>query len=91
MVRNDPFGTPPSYEALVGTLTGMYSRRINLQHRLVYMVREGEVERDGSTFQGVVKVVRMWTHYEDLRRVGFNVGLLPPEQSVKKGRAQPSC
>lgn len=55
LVEDDPFQTPPTYEKLVGDLTGAYSRRINIQHRLVYQVLEKE---------RVVKVLRMWTHYE---------------------------
>ena len=51
----NPFQTPPRYEKLVGDLTGAYSRRINIHHRLVYQVLE--VRR-------IVKVIRMWTHYE---------------------------
>lgn len=51
----NPFLTPPRYEKLVGDLTGAYSRRINIQHRLVYQVLED---------QRTVKVIRMWTHYE---------------------------
>lgn len=51
----DPFQTPPPYEKLVGDLLGFYSRRINRQHRLVYAVYPEEQ---------VVKVLRMWTHYE---------------------------
>ena len=51
----DPFRNPPPYEKLVGDLAGAYSRRINLQHRLVYQVLKE---------QRVVKVIRMWTHYE---------------------------
>jgi toxin YoeB len=51
----DPFASPPRYEKLVGDLAGCYSRRINIQHRLVY-----EVLADGH----VVHVLRMWTHYE---------------------------
>ncbi|HTU46014.1 MAG TPA: Txe/YoeB family addiction module toxin [Bryobacteraceae bacterium] len=51
----DPFQTPPSFEKLVGDLAGAYSRRINIQHRLVY-----EVIAEERT----VKVIRMWTHYE---------------------------
>ncbi len=51
----DPFMNPPPYEMLVGDLDGAYSRRINIQHRLVY-----QVLRD----QRIVKVIRMWTHYE---------------------------
>ncbi len=51
----DPFQNPPSYEKLVGDLEGAYSRRINIQHRLVYEVFKKEK---------VVRVLRMWTHYE---------------------------
>jgi toxin YoeB len=51
----DPFQRPPPYEKLVGDLAGAYSRRINIQHRLVY-----EVHAD----QGIVRVLRLWTHYE---------------------------
>ncbi|PXA03059.1 Txe/YoeB family addiction module toxin [Coraliomargarita sinensis] len=52
----DPFRQPPDYEALVGDLSGTYSRRTNIQHRLVYQVYEEEK---------AVKVLRMWTHYGD--------------------------
>ncbi len=55
ILKEDPFKTPPAYEKLVGDLKGAYSRRINIQHRLVYQVLENE---------RVVKVLRMWTHYE---------------------------
>lgn len=51
----DPFQNPPPYEKLVGDLAGAYSRRINIQHRLVYEVFVKE---------RVVRVLRMWTHYE---------------------------
>ncbi len=51
----NPFQNPPPYEKLVGDLAGAYSRRINIQHRLVYQVLEE---------QHVVKVLRMWSHYE---------------------------
>jgi len=51
----DPFQNPPPYEKLVGDLSGAYSRRINIQHRLVYEV---------FTKEHVVRVLRMWTHYE---------------------------
>ena len=54
ILRNNPFQNPPPYEKLVGDLAGAYSRRINIQHRLVYQVYE-DVR--------VVKVLRMWTHY----------------------------
>lgn len=51
----DPFQNPPAYEKLVGDLAGAYSRRINIQHRLVYEV---------FTKERVVRVLRLWTHYE---------------------------
>jgi len=55
ILKEDPYKTPPPFEKLVGDLTGAYSRRINIQHRLVY-----QVHPDAKT----VKVLRMWTHYE---------------------------
>jgi Txe/YoeB family toxin of toxin-antitoxin system len=54
-IAEDPFATPPRFEKLVGDLAGCYSRRINIQHRLVYEVLPDE---------GVVHILRMWTHYE---------------------------
>jgi Txe/YoeB family toxin of toxin-antitoxin system len=55
LLREDPFQNPPPDEKLVGDLSGAYSRRINLQHRLIY-----QILKDVHT----VKVIRMWTHYE---------------------------
>ncbi len=55
LLAEDPFRNPPAFEKLVGDLKGAYSRRINIQHRLVYQVLEEEQ---------VVKVLRLWTHYE---------------------------
>ena len=55
IVAQNPFQTPPPYEKLVGDLTGAYSRRINVQHRLVYQVYRKE---------RTVKVLRIWSHYE---------------------------
>lgn len=55
VIKENPFQNPPSYEKLVGDLNGAFSRRINIQHRLVYQVLADEK---------VVKVIRMWTHYE---------------------------
>lgn len=66
-VREDPFKVPPRYEALVGNLSGLYSRRISLQHRFVYEAIKEEIERDGALYEGAVKVVRMWTHYDGVR------------------------
>ena len=54
LIESDPFVDPPPFEALVGDLQGAYSRRINIQHRLVYEVLEKE---------RLVKVLRLWTHY----------------------------
>lgn len=55
LLSRNPFETPPPFEKLLGDLAGAYSRRINIQHRLVYEVLEKE---------HAVKVLRMWTHYE---------------------------
>ncbi len=55
VLSDDPFKSPPPFEKLVGDLSGAYSRRINIQHRLVYQVLEDDK---------IVKVIRMWTHYE---------------------------
>ena len=66
VVRVDPFGTPPAYEGLVGSLAGLHSRRINIWHRLVYSVDATPVDLDGMSYEGTVKVVRMWTHYESV-------------------------
>ena len=55
ILKENPFQTPPRYEKLFGDLSGAYSRRINIQHKLVYQILEDE---------GIVKVIRMWTHYE---------------------------
>ncbi|MFZ4674969.1 MAG: Txe/YoeB family addiction module toxin [Nodosilinea sp.] len=55
IVRSNPYQNPPPYEKLVGDLAGAYSRRINIQHRLVYEVIDVEQ---------TVKILRLWTHYE---------------------------
>ena len=55
VLRRDPYQSPPPYEKLVGDLSGAHSRRINIQHRLIYQVLD-----DIRT----VKIIRMWTHYE---------------------------
>ncbi len=55
IIRENPFQTPPGYEKLIGNLQGLYSRRINQQHRLVYEVFEREQ---------IVKVISLWSHYE---------------------------
>ena len=55
VLRRDPYSKNPTYEKLIGDLTGAFSRRINIQHRLVYQVFEKD---------RIVKIIRMWTHYE---------------------------
>jgi toxin YoeB len=55
ILERNPFETPPPHEKLIGDLSGAYSRRINIQHRLVFQVIESD---------RVVKVIRMWTHYD---------------------------
>jgi toxin YoeB len=55
IIRENPYQNPPPYEKLVGDLSGAYSRRINIQHRLVYQPYEAKK---------IVKVIRLWTHYE---------------------------
>lgn len=55
VVRENPFRNPPPYEKLVGDLNGAYSRRLNVQHRLIYQVYEQEQ---------IIKIISLWTHYE---------------------------
>ena len=67
IIMVDPFQKPPRYEKLLGDLQGNISRRINLQHRLVYDVidnKENLLSPDGTPYDGIVRVKRMWTHYE---------------------------
>lgn len=54
ILRENPYQTPPPFEKLIGDLSGAYSRRINIQHRLIYQIIDDEK---------AVKVIRMWTHY----------------------------
>ena len=55
IIKENPYKTPPTYEKLMGDLTGAYSRRINIKHRLVYEVLEEEK---------TVKIISLWTHYD---------------------------
>jgi len=55
IIKENPYQNPPPYEKLIGDLSGSYSRRINIQHRLVYQVYEEEK---------TIKVIRLWSHYE---------------------------
>ena len=65
-IRQNPYKTPPSLEKLKGC-EDTYSRRINIQHRLVYQIlpnRDNEKDVNGVPYQGIIKLLRMWTHYE---------------------------
>jgi len=67
IIKNNPYQNPPAYEKLQGDLKGSYSRRINKQHRMVYDVLpndDGLKDNSGMLYKGIVKVIRMWTHYE---------------------------
>lgn len=68
IIRNDPFKIPPPYEGLVGNLDGFYSRRINIKHRLVYQVYGDKIEIDNTEYEGTIKIVRMWTHYDGMSK-----------------------
>lgn len=57
LIKENPYQTPPPYEKLSGDLKGLYSRRINIQHRLVYQVFETEK---------IIKIISLWSHYENL-------------------------
>lgn len=57
VIRKNPFQNPPPYERLVGDLDGMYSRRINIQHRLVYQVIEDKK---------IIRILSLWSHYENV-------------------------
>lgn len=63
----NPFQNPPPYEVLVGNLSGFYSRRINLQHRLVYEVYNEPFVENAIEYEGMVQIARMWTHYDAIR------------------------
>lgn len=66
IIRQNPFQNPPYYEKLKG-YDDVYSRRINIQHRLVYQILpndNNEIDKNGNPYQGIIKIIRMWTHYE---------------------------
>ena len=64
IMKKNWFQNPPSYEKLVGNLQGYCSRRINIQHRIVFQVIEEPNIHEGIEYEGYVKIIRMWTHYE---------------------------
>ena len=67
IVRVNPFQNPPPYEALVGNLSGLFSRRLNIQHRFVYQVYSEKLIEESIEYEGTVKIVRMWSHYDNLQ------------------------
>ena len=67
IIKNNPYQNPPAYEKLQGDLKGLYSRRINKQHRILYGVlpnTENLLDENDVPYKGIVKIIRMWTHYE---------------------------
>ena len=67
IMKRNPYQNPPPYEKLKGDLKGSLSRRINKQHRIIYDVLpndENLKDENGELYKGIIKVIRMWTHYE---------------------------
>ena len=67
IIKRNPYQNPPAYEKLQGDLKGSYSRRINKQHRILYDVLpniENLLDENDVPYKGIVKIIRMWTHYE---------------------------
>ena len=67
IIKINPLQSPPEYEKLLWDLRGCFSRRINVQHRLVYEVYENTenlLSPDGKPYDGIIRIIRMWTHYE---------------------------
>lgn len=60
IIKNNPYQSPPIYEKLTGEMSEYYSRRINIQHRLVYQVNEEEK---------LIKIISLWTHYENIKKI----------------------
>ncbi|MCQ2595021.1 MAG: Txe/YoeB family addiction module toxin [Treponemataceae bacterium] len=67
VVRINPFQNPPPYEALVGNLSGLFSRRLNIQHRFVYQVYSEKIIEENTEYDGTVKIIRMWSHYDNVK------------------------
>lgn len=67
ILKENPLKNPPPYEELVGNLSGLYSRRINFKHRIVYQIIDEKVTIEDIEYEGIVKVIRMWTHYDKLK------------------------
>ena len=67
ILETDPLQNPPPFEWLTGNLSGAISRRINRQHRLVYEILNNDAglkDPSGELYKGIVKIIRLWTHYE---------------------------
>lgn len=64
IMRKNPLQNPPAYEKLAGNLQGYYSRRINIQSRIVFQVIEAPDIHEDIEYEGYVKIIRMWAHYE---------------------------
>ena len=67
IIKKNPYQNPPPYEKLIGDFKGSFSRRINKQHRMIYDVlpnNENLKDKNGAPYKGIVKIIRMWTHYE---------------------------
>ena len=67
IVRKYPFQNPPPYEALVGNLSGLFSRRLNIQHMSVYQVYAERFIEDNIEYEGTVKIIGIWSHYGNLK------------------------
>lgn len=67
IIRKNPFQNPPPYEKLIGNLSGLYSRRINIQHRCVYQVYLEKIITNKIEYDGTVKIIRLWTHYDSVK------------------------
>ncbi|MGN0728553.1 Txe/YoeB family addiction module toxin [Treponema sp.] len=63
-LKENPRKNPPPYEELVGNLAGLYSRRINIKHRIVYEIIDAKITENEIEYEGIVKIIRMWTHYD---------------------------
>ena len=66
LLETSPYQQPPFFERLVGNLSGLFSRRINIQHRLVYQIDHSPFVENGVDYEGTIRVLRMWTHYEKM-------------------------
>lgn len=66
IMKENPYQNPPRYEKLVGNLEGAYSRRISIQHRIVYQIFESPFYAGEIRYKGILKIIRMWTHYDGM-------------------------